>query len=328
MNEIVNKFLLAGDKFMPEMHLRQPRLTYSACGTFTKHKERTQKFMQTGDTNYIYRNKFDKACFAHDAAYSDSKDLTRRTAADKFLRDKAFKIANNPDYNGYERALASMAYRFFQKKVCGIGLVRNEIKQLANEPHKPIIRKFKKRKVYSTFKDGIWGVDLADMLLISKYNKGIRYLLCAIHLFSKYDFVVSLKGKKRATIVYLFQSILNNSKRKPNKIWVDQGSEFYNNHFKKWLKDNNIEMLSTHNEGKSVAAEKFIRTLKNKIYKHMTVISKNVYFDVLDNIVDEYNNTHHKTIKMKPIDVGDDSFGEYNEESNEKDPKFKVGDHV
>ena len=104
--------------------------------------------------------------------------------------------------------------------------------------------------------------------------------------------------------------------------------EFYNNGFKKWLQDNNISMYSTQNEGKSVVAERLIRTLKNKIYKHMTAISKNLYFDVLDDIVDEYNNIYHKTIKMKPIDVGDDSFAEYNEESNEKDPKFKIGDHV
>ena len=142
-----------------------------------------------------------------------------------------------------------------------------------------------------------------------------------------------MKDKKGATITNAFQSILDSSKRKPNKIWVDQGSEFYNNVFKKWLKDNDISMYSTYNEGKSVVAERFIRTLKNQIYKHMTAISKNVYFDVLDDIVDEYNNTYHKTIKMKPIDVGDDSFVEYNgiafnEESNEKDPKFEVGDHV
>ena len=119
--------------------------------------------------------------------------------------------------------------------------------------------------MYSSFKDNIWGVDLADMQLISKYNKGIRYLLCAIDLFSKYAWSVHLKGKKGTTIVNAFQHISNNSKRKPNKIWVDQGSEFYNNHFKTWLKDNNIEVYSTHSEGKSVVAERFIRTLKNKI---------------------------------------------------------------
>ena len=134
--------------------------------------------------------------------------------------------------------------------------------------------------MYSSFKDNIWGVDSADMQLISKYNKGIKYLLCAIDLFSEYAFVVPLKDKKVTTIVNAFQIIKDNSKRKPNKIWVDQDSKFYNKSFKKWLKDNKIEMYSTNNEGKSVVAERFIRTLKNKIYRHMTAISKNVYFDV------------------------------------------------
>ena len=97
---------------------------------------------------------------------------------------------------------------------------------------------------------------------------------------------------------------------------------------KKWLKDNNVEMYSTHNEGKSVVAERFIRTLKNKIYQHMTAISKNIYFGVLNDIGDKYKNTYPRTIKIKSIDLGDDSFAEYNEESNEKDPKFKVGYHV
>ena len=117
MNDLINKFLLAGDKFMPEMHLRQPRFTYSACGPFTKHKQRIcenyyEKFMKTGDANYIYKNELDKACFTHDAAYSDSKDLTKRTAVDTFLRDKAFNIAKDPKYDGYQRGLASMVYKF------------------------------------------------------------------------------------------------------------------------------------------------------------------------------------------------------------------------
>ena len=209
-----------------------------------------------------------------------------------------------------------MVNKLFDKKSKETG-VKNEIKenqQLANELHKPIIRKFLKRKVYSSFKDNIWGADVANMQLISKYNKGIRYLLCAIDLFSKYAFVVPLKDKKGVTIVNAFQSILSNSKRNPNKISVAQG--------RKWLKDNNIEMYSTYNEGKSVVAERFIRTLKNKIYKHVTAISKKIYFDVLSDIVDKCNNTYHKAIKMQPIDVGDDSFAEYNEESNEKYPKF------
>ena len=147
-------------------------------------------------------------------------------------------------------------------------------------------------------------------------------------MFSKYVFVVPLKDKKGTTIVNAFQSILDSSKRKPNKIWVDQGSEFYNNHFKIWLKDNSIEIYSTYNEGKSVVAERFIRNLKNKTYKHNTAVSKNVYFNALDNIVKKYSNTYHNTIKMKPADIEDDSFAEYNEKSNEKDPKFKIGNPV
>ena len=124
------------------------------------------------------------------------------------------------------------------------------------------------------------------MQSLSKTNKGIKYLLCAIDLFSKCAWVVPLKDKRGITIVNAFQKIISKG-RKPNKIWVDQGGEFYNNLFKRFLKINNIEMYSTYNEGKSVVAERFIRTLKNKIFKHMTAISKNVYFDVLDDIVNK-----------------------------------------
>ena len=200
--------------------------------------------------------------------------------------------------------------------------------QLAEELHKPIIRKFKKRRLHSIFKDNIRGADLADMQVISKYNKGVRFLLCIIDIFSRYAWVVSLKNKKGASIVDAFQSIIKQSNRKLNKIWVDKGGEFYNNYFKKWLQDNDIVMYSTHNEGKSVVAERFIRTLKNKIYTYMTSISKNVYADRLDDIVNEYNNTYHRTIKMKPSDVKDNTYINTDKEVNDKDSKFKVGDHV
>ena len=152
MNNIINKFLLAGDKFMPDMHLRQPQFTYSACGPFTKHKQRIQKFKETGDTNYIYKNELDKACFAHDAAYSDSKDLTKRIVADKILRNRVFNVAKDQKYDGYQRRLASIGYKFFDKKSKGSGAKHVNIKltpqsqQLAEELHKPIIRKFEKKK--------------------------------------------------------------------------------------------------------------------------------------------------------------------------------------
>ena len=143
MNEVVNTFLLAGDKFMLEIYLKQPGFTYSACGPFTKNKERIQKFKETGDTDYIYKNELDKACFQHDMAYGDFKDLARRTASDKVLRDKAFNIAKNPKYDGYQRGLASMVYKFFDKKSSGSGIVNNKQNiQLAKELHKPIIKNF------------------------------------------------------------------------------------------------------------------------------------------------------------------------------------------
>ena len=172
------------------------------------------------------------------------------------------------------------------------------------------------------------------MSLISKFNKGIKYSLCVIDLFSRYSWVILLKNKKGDSIVEGFKKILKNSwnakhsGRKPNNIWVDHGSEFYNNKFKKCLKENDIEMYSTFNERKSVVAEKFIKTLKNKIYKHMTYIGKNVYFNVLNDIVKDYNNSIHSSIKMKPKDAKDDSSIKYIEETNKKDPKFKIGDHV
>ena len=108
MNEIINKFLLVGDKFMPEMHLRQPGFTYNACGLFTKNKERIEKFMTTGNTDFIYKNELDKACFQHDMIYGKSKDLVKRTQSDKVVRDKAFKIASDSKHDGYQRGLASM----------------------------------------------------------------------------------------------------------------------------------------------------------------------------------------------------------------------------
>ena len=132
--------------------------------------------------------------------------------------------------------------------------------------------------------------------------------MCVIDSFSKYAWVAPLKNKKGGSIANAFQKILDKSGRKTNKIWIDKGSEFYNNSFKKWLKDNDIEMYSIHNEGKSVVAERFIRTLKTKIYKYMTSISKNVYIDKLDNIINECNNTYHRTIKMKPVDVKDNTY--------------------
>ena len=237
----------------------------------------------------------------------------------------------DPKYGGHQRGLASMVYKFFNKKSAGSGVntrLAPQNRQLAEELHKPIIKKFEKIKVHAAFKDNVWGADLADMQLLSRYNKGIRFLLCVIDIFSKHTWIVPLKDKKGVRIVTAFQSISKQSDRKPNKIWIDKGPEFYNASYKKWLQDNDIVMYSTNNEGKFVVAERFIRTLKRKIYKHMTSISINVYIDKSDDIVDEYNNVYHTTIKMKPIDVKDNTYINDDTEINNKDPKFKVGDDV
>ena len=149
--------------------------------------------MQSGNTDFICKNELDKACFQHDMAYGKSKALNKRTQSDKVLRDKAFKIASDPKYDGHQRGLASMIYKFFDKKSKGSGITNEFNYQLANELHKPVIKKFKKRKIYSSFKDNISGVDLANMQSLSKFNKGFKYLLCAIDLFSKYAWVFFYK---------------------------------------------------------------------------------------------------------------------------------------
>ena len=222
---------------MPEMYLKQPGFTYSTSGPFTKNKESIRKFKATKDTNYIYKNELDKACFQHDMASGEFKDLERRTASDTVLRYKEFNIAKDPKYAGYQRSLPTMVYKFFDKKSAGTSTHTNsKIKQnhqLAAELHKTIIKIFQKRTVYSGFKDNIWGADLDDMQLISKFNKGFRFLLRAIDVFSKYAWIAPLKDKKGISIVNAFQKILDDSARKPNKICVDKGRGFYNSSFKK-----------------------------------------------------------------------------------------------
>ena len=211
-NDIVNKFFLIGDKFMPEMHLWDPKVKkYSACGSFTRHQQRISKSIRDGKLSDTAKNKLDGASFQHDSAYNKYKDSVNRKQPDIVLKNKALKIATDPRVNGYQRGLASMVYKFFNERTKG-SVINNKgnlfvNSQLAEELHKTIIKNFKRRKVYSSFKDNFWGVDLADMQLISKYNKGIKYLLCVIDLFSRYAWVIPLKNKKGKTIVEGFKKI-------------------------------------------------------------------------------------------------------------------------
>ena len=166
------------------------------------------------------------------------------------------------------------------------------------------------------------------MQLISNLIRDLdTYYALLIFLVNMFELFL-WKIKKGVSIVDAFQKLLDDLNRKPNKIWIDKESKFHNNPFKKWLKDNDIKMYSIHNEGKSVVAERIISTLKTKIYKYMTLVLKNVYIDKLDDAVGGYNNTYHRTIKMKPVDVKSNIYIEFKKEVNDKDPKFKAGDHV
>ena len=162
--DIVNELLLIGDKFMPEMHLWDPKAKKcSACGPFTRDKQRINDFMKDGKLSHNLKNKLDAAFFQHDFAYAKYKDRLNRKKPDIVLKNKALKIAIDPKTNGYQRGSG----REFDKDSW-------KIKKLAEELHKPIIKNFKRRNVYSNFKDNIWGVDLADISLISKFIKGIK----------------------------------------------------------------------------------------------------------------------------------------------------------
>ena len=162
MNEIVNKSLLAGHKFFPEMHLGQPRFIYSTCAPFTKNKEQIKKIKETGDSRYFYLNELDKACFQHDMAYGNFKDLNRRTFVEKILHDKAFNIAKDPKYDGCQKGLASVVYKFFDKEACGSCIKNDNIsnKELPEELHKQ--KNFNKRNVHSPFIDNIWGANVVN----------------------------------------------------------------------------------------------------------------------------------------------------------------------
>ena len=200
---------------MSEIHLRQSRFTYSTCEPFTKNKQRIQKFKEIKVSRYIYQNELDKACFQHDMVYGDFNGFPRRTASNKVLRDKAFNIAKNPKYDAYQKGLASMVYKFFDKKTSGSG-VKNEnisgqhssdfLRQSAKELHKLIIRKFGKQKIHSSFIGTVWSADLADMQLISKFNKGFRFLLPVIDIYSKYASFVTLKDKNVLQLLKIFKN--------------------------------------------------------------------------------------------------------------------------
>ena len=175
--------------------------------------------------------------------------------------------------------------------------------QLAEELHKPITRNFIKRRVISYGVDKIWAADLIEMQKYSKWNKGVKYLLTVIDVFSKYGWIVSLKDKKTESVSLALDLIFEKSKRKPEKLWTDKGSEFISKHFKDFLKKNNIKLYHTENEEKSSIVERWNKTMKNKVWKMFSANNNTVYWDKLDKLVDDYNNTVHSSIEMTPTEA-------------------------
>ena len=163
--------------------------------------------------------------------------------------------------------------------------------QLAEELHKPITRNFRKRRVISDGIDKIWAGDLVEMQKYSKWNKGIKYLLMVIDVFSKYGWVKPLKAKKTESVSSAFDLIFKKSKRQPEKLWTVKGSEFIRKHFKEFLKKNNVELYHTENEEKSSVVERWNKTMKNEMWKMFSANNNTVYWDKLDKLVDDYNNT-------------------------------------
>ena len=208
-----------GYKSIAELHLKEPGFTKSACRQFTKHRERIQKFRETVNLKHLYRNELDKAFFPRDAAYFDSKDLAKRTILDKILKDRAYEIDRNRNDGGFQRALASIIYKIFDKKTVS-GMSVNW--QLDEELHKPVIKNFKRRKIYAKFKENIWEADLVEMESLSSKKKNVKYLLCVKDVFTKYTWVKPLKDKKSKSLLNAFIEIVNESNCKTNKLWVDQ----------------------------------------------------------------------------------------------------------
>ena len=240
------------------------------------------------------------------------------------MKYRAYEIARNLEYDGYQRALASMGYMFFGRKT-GSGISVN--KQLTKELHKPRMKKFKRIIVYARYKDNFGAADLTEMESFSSKNKNVKYLLCVIDVFTKYAWVKPLKDKKGKTVLNAFIEIVIESNRKPNKFWVNQGREFYNKLMQEWLDNNGTLIYSTRDLFKSIIAERFIKTLKSKIYKKMIDNDSKSYLPYLNKLVDQYNNTYHHSINKKFINADYSALTE-NIKTNSIAHKFKVNDRV
>ena len=272
----------------------------------------------------------DRCSMFHDIKYTvaenigrDSKDIkSKKLEADKEWLN-CFRPRSPWDIAAYTAIKG--------KKTLGLG-VENDNKILSKELHKPKRKNYVRRKIIVNHIDEIFAADLVEMQKFSKINKGYRYLLTCIDIFSKYAFVIPLKDKKGITIKNALEKIFK--KRKPKFLWTDNGKEFYNNQVNDLLEKNNIKLYSTNNsEIKSSVIERFNRTFKNIMYKKFTENNNTIFYNIIDKLVNEYNNKYHRTIKMTPVEaskkINENKIKQiYNFEKTNKIAKFRIGDHV
>ena len=313
-----------------EMHL----LGHNFTGPGTKLNKRLNADLTPKEWSKPI-NRIDKAAYHHDICYLKNNDTaTRNNVCDKNMLKEMKDIYNPTLRERMERGLVSTLIgtkkRFGWGVTTGTGYIKKKkFSVLAEELHKPVKRKFNKRRVLVNGIDKIWAADLADMKVLSEDNDGVNFLLLVIDIFSKYGWIVPLKNKKGKTVAEALKNIFE--KRKPEKLWTDKGTEFYNKDVKKL-----IEIYSTENEEKSSIVERWIRTMKEKMWKYFTDNNTYNYMNVLPDLVKDYNNTVHSSIKMTPIEASKkkneltvwrnlypDRYKIY-----DLTPKFSVGDKV
>jgi transposase InsO family protein len=293
---------------------------YSFCGPGTRYEQRVRE-------GYRGINELDGMCKLHDQFYNENTETKTRNVSDIALAHRAAEIARNPMYDDVQRKDAKFISDIMKTKAkFGFGLAWNE--ELAKELHAPVKRKFQRRRVVSYEVDDVWSCDLVEMQEWSKENKDFRYLLNIVDVYSKFAWSVPLLDKKSHTVLEAFKKIVKTSGRKPGHIWVDEGKEFYNSKMDAWIKENNIIRYSTHGEHKSAVVERFNRTLKSIMWKRFTAKNTRNWVDMLDDLLINYNNTVHSTIKMTPSEASKRKVASRSNVTIDAEAKFEVGDRV
>ena len=312
---------------IPKRGFVLPNMNY--CGAYNPLNKQLIYDKNGNILKYIQKpsGKTDEICSQHDVDYTLAKNLKDKHIAD----EKMIKAINELPYKDQQYGTFLIKNIIQSKRKLGLG-VENNNKILSEELHKPKRKNYPRRKIIVNHIDEIFAADLVEMQKFAKLNKGYRYLLTCIDIFSKYSWVIPLKDKKGITIKNALEKIFN--KRKPKFLWTDKGTEFYNKQVQDLLNENNIKLYSTNNsEIKSAVIERFNRTFKNMMYKKFTENNNTIFYNILDELVNNYNNKHHSTIKMTPGEASKKINEKkikniYNFEKTKKLGKFKIGDRV